>query len=166
MKGLGFAGASVCTVCSSAMHFLYHISVRKWGKRVPFSPLLAQTCAHSPRMSVATEEIPLRSLVCKGCKHRFTRRVTGRQYVESTIPCPKCKGTDLRTDVTVDPATHATLRTALERTRTYRGQEAIESVKLPFGGPGADAYGPNGEQRFHTRKAYVEAGRRNGMRWQ
>lgn len=71
-----------------------------------------------------------------------------------------------RKTVAVSPEVQATLRTALERTRTYRGQEAIESVKLPFHGPGADAYGPNGEQRFRTRRAYVEAGRRNGMRWQ
>lgn len=86
------------------------------------------------------------------------------QYTGLDAPCAACLADPARPKV--DAATQATLRTALERSRNYRAQEAIESVKLPFHQPGADGYGPNGEQRFKTRKAYVEAGRRNSMEWQ
>lgn len=85
-------------------------------------------------------------------------------YTGRAGPCAACAAHPAR--VPLDAATQATLRTALERSRGYRAQEHIESTKLPFHQPGADSYGPNGEQRFNTRKAYVEAGRRNSMVWQ
>lgn len=86
-------------------------------------------------------------------------------YTGRAEPCAACARIG-HAQVKVDAATQATLRKALERSRGYRAQEHIESVKLPFHQPGADSYGPNGEQRFNTRKAYVEAGRRNSMEWQ
>lgn len=78
-------------------------------------------------------------------------------------PCAACKASGL---IPVGSNTQAALRKAMERTRNYRGQEAIESVKLPRFMPGADGYGQNGEPRFKTRQAYKEAGRRAGMVWQ
>ena len=79
-------------------------------------------------------------------------------------PCKACEAAG-RLPI-VSSEAFAAIRKAMERTRNYRSQEHIESVKLPFHGPGADAYGPNGEQRFFSRNAYKEAGRRNGQIWQ
>lgn len=78
-------------------------------------------------------------------------------------PCAACAKAG-RTPVTA--AIHATMRTALERTRTYRGQECIESIKLPRWKPGADGYGKNGEPRYLTRAKYINAGRSCSMEWQ
>jgi len=94
-------------------------------------------------------------------------RTATRKRVSHTCqygkPCRACR---LSKRVPVTAEALATLRSALESTRRYRNQEAIESIRLPFNQPGADAYGPRGQQRFYTRKAYVEAGRRNGLAWQ
>lgn len=78
-------------------------------------------------------------------------------------PCAACAAS---TGARVDAATQATIRTAMERTRTYRAQEAIESIKLERWAKDADGYGPNGEPRYLTRRGYVNAGRRRGMEWQ
>lgn len=93
--------------------------------------------------------------------HAATRLKHTCQYGQA---CAACAANPARVPLT--SRIHATIRRALERTRRYRNQDHIESIKLPFKQPGADAYGPNGEQRFFTREAYKQAGRRNGMVWQ
>jgi hypothetical protein len=56
-------------------------------------------------MSAQLSDIPTadalsdRALRCRACGHRFTRKCTGRQFVEGAIPCPKCKSHDLRNDL-------------------------------------------------------------------
>src|SRR5687768_1717922 len=82
------------------------------------------------------------------------------QYGDATCAACAAGGRGLLTQAAVDAT-----RQAMERSRNYRSQDHIESQKLPKYLPGADGYGADGEPRYKTRRAYIRAGERCGMRW-